>query len=224
MATVETRSKPIRIVMADDHRLLREGLRGLLAKFERVEVVAEASDGREALAFVKMHQPDILLTDIGMKGMNGLEAAARVTKEYPHVRVIILSIHAHEEYVWQALRAGVAGYLLKDSSTNELEFAILAVARGETYLTPAISKHLVDDYIRRVGGDSGPSDRLTPRHREILQMIAEGNTTKEIANTLHLGVKTVETHRMQLMERLDIHDVAGLVRYAIRQRVIELDG
>jgi len=209
--------------MEDDHRLLREGLRGLLAMLESVEVVGEASDGRQALALVKTHQPDILLTDIGMKGMNGLEAAARLTKEYPHVRVIVLSIHAHEEYVWQALQAGVSGYLLKDSSTAELEFAILAVARGETYLTPAISKHLIDDYIRRVGGDHGPIDRLTPRHREILQMIAEGETTKRIAHTLHLGIKTIETHRTQLMERLDIHDIAGLVRYAIRHRLIELD-
>ncbi|MBI3838260.1 MAG: response regulator transcription factor [Planctomycetia bacterium] len=224
MGVPETPVKPIRIVMADDHRLLREGLHGLLAKLEKVEVVAEASDGREALALVKAHQPDILLTDIGMKGMNGLEAAARVNKEYPHVRVIVLSVHAHEEYVWRALQAGVSGYLLKDSGAAELEFAIMAVARGETYLTPAISKHLVDDYVRRVGGDRGPFDRLTPRHREILQLIAEGNTTKQIANTLHLGVKTVETHRMQLMERLDIHDVAGLVRYAIRHRLIDLDG
>jgi DNA-binding NarL/FixJ family response regulator len=223
MVLLESPSKPIRIVMADDHRLLREGLRGLLAKLESVEVVAEASDGRQALTLVKTHQPDILLTDIGMKGMNGLEAAARVTKEYPHVRVIVLSIHAHEEYVWQALQAGVSGYLLKDSGTEELEFAIVAVARGETYLTPTISKHLVDDYVRRVGGDRRPIDRLTPRHREILQMIAEGETTKEIAITLHLGVKTIETHRMQLMERLDIHDVAGLVRYAIRHRLIELE-
>jgi DNA-binding NarL/FixJ family response regulator len=224
MVTLETRSKPIRIVMADDHRLLREGLRGLLAKLDRVEVVAEAGDGREALALIKTHQPDILLTDIGMKGMNGLEAAARVIKEFPHVRVIILSIHSHEEYVWQALQAGVSGYLLKDCGAAELEFGIVAVARGETYLTPAISKHLIDDYVHRVGGDRRPFDRLTPRHREILQMIAEGNTTKEIANTLHLGVKTIETHRMQLMERLDIHDIAGLVRYAVRHRLIELDG
>ncbi len=216
-------SKSIRIVIADDHQLLREGLCGLLAKFDNIEVVAEASDGRQALALVKAHQPDILLTDIGMKGMNGLEAAARVIKEYPHIRVIVLSIHSHEEYVWQALQSGVSGYLLKDSSTAELAFAIVAVARGETYLTPAISKHVVDDYIQRVGVGHMPIDRLTPRHREILQMIAEGNSTKKIANILHLGVKTVETHRTQLMERLAIHDVAGLVRYAIRHRFIELE-
>lgn len=223
MVTIDTRNKPIRIVMADDHRLVREGLRGLISKFDSVEIVAEASDGREALAFVKTHQPTILLTDIGMKGMNGLEAAARVRKEYPHVRVIILSIHSHEEYVWKALQAGVAGYLLKDSSTAELEFAIVSVARGETYLTPAISKPLVDEYIGRVGGNNRSFERLTPRHREILQLIAEGHTTKDIACTLHLGSKTVETHRTQLMERLDIHDIAGLVRYAVRHRMIELD-
>lgn len=214
--------KSIRVVLADDHRLLREGLRAVLQSLDGIEVVGEAADGREALALVKTQQPDILLTDIGMKGMNGLEAAARVAKEYPHVRVIILSMHDHEEYVWQALQAGVAGYLLKDSGTAEVELAILAVARGESYLTPAVSKHVIDDYIRRVGGDCRSIDLLTPRHREVLQLIAEGNTTKEIARILHLGVKTVETHRSQLMERLNIHDVAGLVRYAVRHRVIDL--
>jgi DNA-binding NarL/FixJ family response regulator len=137
--------------------------------------------------------------------------------------VIILSAHSNEEYVWQALRAGAAGYLLKDAGTSELELAIRAVARGETYLSPAISKHVIADYVRRVGGEAGSLDLLTPRQREILQLIAEGKTTKEIAGLLHLSVKTVETHRMQLMDRLDIHDVAGLVRYAIRIGMIKSD-
>jgi DNA-binding NarL/FixJ family response regulator len=213
--------KRIRVVMADDHRLFREGLRALLHDCDDIEVVGEAADGREALALVKTHQPDILLTDVGMKGMNGLEAAERMVKEYPHVRVIILTMHDHEEYVLRALQVGVSGYLLKESDTAEVKLAILAVARGETYLTPAVSKYVIDNYIHRVGGAKRSIDLLTPRHREVLQLIAEGNTTKEMAKILYLGVKTVETHRSQLMDRLNIHDVAGLVRYAIRHRIID---
>jgi DNA-binding NarL/FixJ family response regulator len=213
--------KPIRVVLADDHRLMRAGLRALLRSFDHVEVVAEAGDGREALIAVKDHRPDILVTDIGMKCLNGLETTARVTKEYPHVRVIILSIHSQEEYIWQALRAGAAGYVLKDSDSSELQLAIKSVSRGEMYLTPAVSKRVIENYLRRPDGGAESSDSLTPRHREILQLIAEGSTTKKIATILNLSVKTVETHRMQLMERLDIHDVAGLVRYAIRHHLVD---
>jgi DNA-binding NarL/FixJ family response regulator len=214
--------KRLRVALADDHRLLRDGLRAVLQGLDDIDVVGEAADGREALALVKMHQPDILLMDIGMKGMNGLEAAARVATEYPRVRVIILSMHDHEEYVWRALQAGVAGYLLKDSGATEVRQAILAVSCGEKYLTPAVSKHVIDNYVQRVGGDSRSFENLTPRHREVLQLIAEGSTTKEMARILHLSAKTVETHRSQLMERLKIHDIAGLVRYAMRHRVIDI--
>ena len=212
----------IRVVLADDHRLLREGLCTTLHNLGGIDVVGEAADGREALDLVKTHRPDILLTDIGMKGMNGLEAAARVAKDYPHVRVIILSMHGHEEYVLRALEFGVSGYLLKDAGSAEVKLAILAVARGETYLTPAVSKHVIDNYISRVGGASQTIERLTQRHREVLQLIAEGNTTKEMAKILYLGVKTVESHRSQLMHRLNIHDIAGLVRYAVRHRIIDV--
>jgi DNA-binding NarL/FixJ family response regulator len=182
------------------------------------------------LRLINTYQPDVVLMDIAMAGLNGLEATARVTKEFPPVRVIILSMHSNEEYVAQALRAGAAGYLLKDAVAAELELAVTAVARGETYLSPAVSKHVIADYLRRAGGGetSGgselpPSDPLTPRQREILQLIAEGRSTKEIASTLHLSVKTVETHRTQLMARLDIHEVAGLVRYAIRIGLVTPD-
>jgi DNA-binding NarL/FixJ family response regulator len=170
------------------------------------------------------HRPDVLLTDISMPGLSGLELARRVTKEHPGTAVIIVSVHAAREYVWQALRAGAAGYLLKDADTAELELAIRAVARGETYLTPAVSKHVVADYIEHQGGENNSLELLTPRQREVLRLIAEGHTTKGIANILSLSVKTVETHRAQLMERLGIHDVAGLVRYAIRAGLIEADG
>jgi DNA-binding NarL/FixJ family response regulator len=214
---------PIRVLLADDHTLVRAGIRGLLEKMAGIQVVAETGDGREALRLIEAHQPDVVLMDITMPGLNGLEAASRVTKDFPKVCVIMLSVHANEEYVWQALRGGAAGYLVKDAGPAELELAVTAVARGEMYLSPAVSKHVVQDYIRRVAGETSTLDFLTPRQREILQMIAEGNTTKEVAERLNVSVKTVETHRAQLMERLDIHDVAGLVRYAIRVGLISPD-
>lgn len=210
-----------RIVVADDHSLVRVGVRTLLEQLHGLEVVAEASNGREALEAIQKHHPDVALLDIGMSGMNGLEATARITKDYPTVKVIILSMHATEEYVWQALRAGAKGYLLKDSGLSELELAIQAVTRGEMFLTPAVSKKVVMDYMTRMDTDTMPVERLTRRQREILQLIAEGNTVKEIAFELNLSVKTVETHRSQLMGRLDIHDVPGLVRYAMRMGIID---
>lgn len=218
----------IRIVLADDHTLVRAGIRALLQNISEVEVVAEADDGREALKLIATFQPDIVLMDIAMPNLNGLEAAARVAKEFPNVRVIILSMHANEEYVLQSLRAGAAGYLLKGARAAELELAVSSVARGETYLSPAASKHVIGDYVQRAAGDALPSqdernliERLTPRQREILQLIAEGHTTKEIAHALNISVKTAETHRTQMMERLGIHDIAGLVRYAIRAGMID---
>lgn len=211
----------IRVLLAEDHDLVRAGFRALLQSLPDMDVVAEAGDGREAMRLIERYQPDVVLMDVAMPKLNGLEAAARVAKERPHVRVIILSMHAVEEYVLQAIRAGAAGYLLKDASIDELERAIRAVARGETYLSPEVSK-FVTDYVRRTGSapgkheEAGPFERLTPRQREVLQLIAEGHTTRQIAQTLSIRVKTVETHRAQLMDRLDIHDIAGLVRYAIR--------
>jgi DNA-binding NarL/FixJ family response regulator len=215
--------KPIRVLLADDHALVRAGFRALLQSLPEIEVVAEAGDGREALRLIGLHQPDVVLMDIGMPGLNGLEAAARITQESPQIRVIILSMHATEEYVLRALRAGAVGYLLKDAGTAELELAVKAVVRDETYLSPAVSKHVIADYVQRVSHKPNSFDQLTPRHREILQLIAEGQTTKEIAQTLNLSAKTVETYRTQLMERLDIHDIAGLVRYAIRTGLITSD-
>lgn len=219
--------RPIRVLLADDHELVRAGVRALLQKLEGVQVVAEAGDGQEALRLIKKHHPDIALLDIAMPGLNGLDVAARVVKEEPQVRVILLSMHVSEEYVWQALRTGAAGYLLKDSRISELELALTAVSSGETYLSPRVSRH-VAEYMRRVGGDTSkegsdlrPYEQLTPRQREILQLIAEGRSTKEIAHLLSLSIKTVETHRSQLMERLDIHDIAGLVRYALRTGLVE---
>jgi DNA-binding NarL/FixJ family response regulator len=211
---------PIRVLLADDHALVRAGFRALLEALPEVQVLEEAANGRDAMRLTKLHQPDVVLMDIAMAGMNGLEAAERIVKEFPRVRVLVLSMHANEEYVLQALRVGAAGYLLKDADTAELDIALRAVTRGETYLSPGVSRQVVDDYVRRVGPGTTTLDQLTPRQREILQLIAEGQSTKEIAQTLDLSVKTVETHRAQLMDRLDIHDVAGLVRYAIRTGVV----
>lgn len=208
--------KSVRVLIADDHTLVRAGIRALLEKLPEVEVVTEASDGRDALQMVKTHQPDVVLMDIAMPGLNGLEATRRMVKEFPKSNVLILSMHASEEYVCQALNAGAAGYLLKGAELAELVLAIRAITRGEMYLSPPISKQVIKDYLRRVGGEETLLERLTSRQREVLQLIAEGATTKEIAATLHISVKTVETHRAQLMERLDIHDVVGLVRYAIK--------
>jgi DNA-binding NarL/FixJ family response regulator len=217
------RMKPIRVLLADDHALVRAGIRALLEHLSGIEVVAEAADGLEALALTKAHLPDLVLMDISMSGLNGLEAAARIAKQHPEVRVLMLSAHANDDYVKQALRAGAAGYLLKQASISELDLAIQAVARGETYLSPAVSKHVIADYIRRVGVEKSPLELLTSRQREILQLVAEGRSTKEIARILHISAKTVETHRTQLMQRLDIHDIAGLVRYAIRAGMLSND-
>jgi DNA-binding NarL/FixJ family response regulator len=212
---------PIRVLVADDHALFRAGVRKLLQSFGGIEVVDEAADGLEALRLAGTHRPDVLLMDIGMPGLNGVEAAARLTREGTRPRVVILSMHTSEEQVLRAIRAGAAGYLLKDASPAELESAVRAVARGEIYLSPAVSRYVVDDYVRRSGTDRSPLDRLTPRQREVLQLIAEGHTTKAIASRLGLSVKTVETHRAQLMERLDAHDLAALVRLAVRLGLVQ---
>jgi DNA-binding NarL/FixJ family response regulator len=209
----------LRVLLADDHALVRAGMRSLLRDIPGVEVVGEAADGAEALAVAARERPDAVLLDIAMKGMSGLEAAARFREQLPGVKVIILSMHASEEYVLQALRAGAAAYLIKDSATAELELALRSVMRGETYLSPAISRQVVEGYVRRMGAGAG-EDPLTPRQREVLKFIAEGRTTKEIAFALGLSVKTVETHRAQVMERLGIRDVAGLVRYAMRTGLV----
>lgn len=209
----------LRVLLADDHALVRAGMRSLLRDIEGVEVVGEAADGAQALALAERERPDVVLLDIAMKGMNGLEAAARLRELHPGIKVIILSMHASEEYVLQALRAGAAAYLIKDSATAELELALRSVMRGETYLSPAISRQVVEGYVKRVGAGAA-EDPLTPRQRDVLKRIAEGRSTKEIAFDLGLSVKTIETHRAQIMERLGIRDVAGLVRYAMRTGLV----
>jgi DNA-binding NarL/FixJ family response regulator len=216
--------KPIRVLLADDHTLVRAGVRGLLEGLAGIEVVGEAEDGHEALRLSDQLRPDVVLLDVGMPGLNGLEVAGRLATLDSSIRVLILSMHTSEEYVLRALRAGCAGYLLKRSAVSELEVAVRAVARGETYLSPAVSKQVVDDYVGRTGGATDPLEALTPRQREVLQLVAEGHTSKEIAERLGLSFKTVEAHRAQIMERLGLQDLAGLVRFAVRVGLVIPEG
>ena len=215
----------MRVLLADDHTLVRAGIRGLVEAIPGVEIVAEAGDGQQALALILERQPDVAHVDVSMPGLNGLELAARVAREAPRTRVAILSMHGTPGHVAQALRAGVKGYVLKDAAAEELPLLLRAVMRGETYLSPANSKHVVDAYLDRDGkakvpAEGVPLDGLTPRQREILQLVAEGKSTKDVARLLNLSVKTVEAHRGQIMTRLEIHDLAGLVRYAIRTGLV----
>ena len=209
----------MRVMLAEDHALVRAGIRALLDGLPNVSVVAEAGDGREAMRLAHEHVPDVVLMDVSMPLMNGLEAAERISKELPETKVIIVSMHANEEYVWHALRIGAAGYLLKGANASELETALATVARGETYLSQSVAKSIAE-YMHDVGAEPSSLGRLTPRQREVLQLIAEGHTNREIAALLGISIKTVETHRTQLMETLDIHEVAGLVRFALRVGLI----
>jgi DNA-binding NarL/FixJ family response regulator len=214
----------MRVLLADDHHLVRAGIRALLSSLPDVEIVAEAGNGQEALAALGRSKPDIALIDISMPGLNGLELAARASRDVPETRIVILSVHGDASHVAQALRAGAKGYLVKDAAADELPILIRAVMRGETYLSPSISRHVVEGFLGRSSAlppeSTDAPALLTPRQREILQLVAEGRSTKEIASLLELSVKTVETHRAQIMERLDIHDLAGLVRYAVRAGLV----
>ncbi len=210
----------IHVVLADDHALVRAGLRMLVEALPDMVVLGEAADGYEAIALVEKYQPHLVLMDIGMPGLNGLEATARITKQWTDVKVVILSMHQDDQYVRQAVKMGASGYLLKDSATTELALAVRAVLRGETYLSPAACKGVLTDYVQRLRNDESSEVHLTPRQREVLQLIAEGCSTKEVAQRLNLAVKTVETHRTLLMKQLDVHEVAGLVRYALRAGIV----
>jgi DNA-binding NarL/FixJ family response regulator len=220
----------IRVLIAEDHQLVRAGFRALLNDLEEVEVVAEAGNGLEALSLIPQWLPDVVLMDISMPRLNGIEATRRITQDLPAVQVIILSMYATEEYVLQALRAGATGYLLKDSSPAEFLAAIRAASQRETYLSTGVMDHVVA-YIQRTGVKpsrkseaTAADERLTPRQREVLQQVVEGRSSAEIADSLGISLKTVERHRADIMKRLDIHDLPGLVRYAIRAGIISLEG
>lgn len=210
----------IRVMLVDDHRLVRAGFRRLLEEADRIGVVAEASCGREALRELQDLDVDVLLVDVGLPGLNGLEVCREVVRSHPGCAVLMLSMHADEGYVARALEHGARGYVLKDASASELEEAVRAAHRRETYLSPAVSREKIDRHRRRMEERDEPLERLTPRQREILQLVAEGRTTKEIAAHLHLSVKTVETHRANIMDRLGIRDLAGLVRFAVVEGLV----
>ena len=213
--------KPIQVILADDHTLVRAGIRALLEKLPAVQVIGEAGDGRELLNLVKARPPDVVLMDIAMPGLNGLEAAERMARDHPEVRIIILTMHDNEEYVLRALKAGVAGYLLKKSATAELENALHQVLHGKIYLSRELSPQLNQKFsLPGCLGRKTGLEQLTGRQREVLQLIAEGRNTKGIGDILKVSPKTVEYHRMKLMDCLKLHDVPGLVRFALRVGLI----
>ncbi len=212
---------PIRVILADDHTLVRAGMRALLERLPGVRVIAEANDGRQVLELVAIHSPEVVIMDIAMPGLNGLEAAERMAEDFPNVRVLILSMHQNEEYVYRALNAGVGGFLLKKAAVTELETALRSVMNGEVYLSREIVDHLPRNFVLdRIAQHKYPLEQLTSRQREILQLIAEGQNTKGIAEILKVSPKTVEYHRLKLMSVLNVHDIPGLVRFALREGLI----
>ena len=214
----------IRVLLVDDHALVMAGIRALVEELGGTQIVAEANNGRDAVVLAKQHKPDLVIMDISMKELNGVEATAQIMAEVPSTRILILSMHTTEDFVRRAIKAGASGYLVKDSAPLDLKMAIAAVLRDEIYLSPRVSRHVVSGFLHGKPQQSESTmDALTARQREILQMIAEGKSTKQIAFQLEVSVKTVETHRAALMGRLDIHDIAGLVLYAVRHGLISVD-
>jgi RNA polymerase sigma factor (sigma-70 family) len=214
--------KKIKILFADDHTLIRGGLRLIVEQQPDMTVVGEAEDGRKAVTLAASLNPDVAVLDIGMPNLNGIEAAKQITQAEPRTAVVVLSMHRDETYILRALKAGVRGYLLKDSAESDLVRAIRAVAEGKSFLSPAVSKVLLEDYMRKLQrtGAEDSYDLLTPREREVLQLVAEGKSNKEIASALNLSVYTVETHRANIMEKLKLKSLPELILYAVRKGII----
>jgi two-component system response regulator NreC len=212
----------IRIVLADDHTIMRSGLRAVLDRYSDMQVVGEAADGRAAIQCVEENRPDVVVMDVAMPNLNGIEAARQISAKHPGVSIVVLSMHSDEGYVLRALKAGARGYLLKDSAEGDLITAIRAVSQGKAFFSPAISRMLVDDYMRQLQqrGVEDSYELLTTREREILQLLAEGRSNKDIARMLDLSLYTVETHRSNMMEKLNLHGIPELMLYAIRKGVI----
>ncbi len=208
---------PIRVALADNHVLVCQSLKSLLER-EGMQVVGEANDGQQAIGLIEKSQPDIAVMDIGMPVLNGLDAAREVHRKSPKTKVILLTRHDEDQYVTEALRCGVRGYVLKSQVANDLVQAIQQVYRGQVYLSPGVSRAVVDAYLTKA---QVPVEPLTPRERQVLQLVAEGKTTKDIASLLGISVKTAESHRSRLMQKLDIHETASLVRYAIRRGFVQ---
>jgi len=214
----------IRIILADDHKMMRDGLRVLIENHADMEVIAQADNGRDAVRLARKLNPDVVIMDINMPHLNGMDAAQQVVEESPETRVLALSMHSDKRFVLGMLKAGVSGYLLKDCAFEELALAIQTVTAGRHYLSPMIAGTVIRDYMDHLSGKGKPSVllSLSTREREILQMITEGKHTKEIASVLHLSAKTVETHRLKMMRKLDIHSIAELTRFAIREGLTTL--
>jgi two-component system response regulator NreC len=212
----------IRVLLADDHTLMRAGLRLLLERQPGFSVVGETEDGRKAVEMTDAHKPHVVVMDIAMPRMNGIEAARLIVGKYPHTAVVILSMHSDESYVLRALKAGARAYLLKDSAETDLIRAIHAVSEGKSFFSPAVSKMLLEDYVRQLqqNGEEDSYELLTPREREILQLVAEGKTNKEVADLLNLSLYTVETHRSHILQKLGLHSTADLILYAVRKGII----
>jgi len=219
---MEAREKKTRILLADDHTVMRRGLRLLLESQPEFSVVAEASSGKQAIDAAEASKPDVVVLDIAMPNLNGIEAAQRILSSVPHASIVILSMHSDEGYVLRALKAGAKAYLLKDSAEGDLIEAIKAVTRGKTFFSPEITKMLAEDYVReiRTRGAEDSYELLTPREREILQLLAEGKSNKDIASLLNLSLYTVETHRRNLQDKLNVHSFAELILYAVRKGFI----
>jgi DNA-binding NarL/FixJ family response regulator len=217
----------IKVVIAEDHTIVRKGLCALLEGEPDIEVIGEAENGREAIKIVEKLLPDVVVMDIAMPGLNGLDTTRQLKKRIPKLKILILTMHDNEEYIFETLRAGASGYLIKRSAPNELISAIQSVYRDESFLSPAISKKVIDGFVQRGGQaviEHEDYKKLTAREREVLQLIAEGNANREISRLLHISIKTVESHKAHIMEKLDIRNIAELTRYAIRKGLINLDG
>jgi DNA-binding NarL/FixJ family response regulator len=214
----------IRIIIADDHKIVRDGLRALLEKEPEMEVIAEAEDGRMAVRIARQVAPDVVIMDIGMPDLNGIDATRQIVEEVPGVKVIALSMHSDRRFVAQMFKAGASAYLLKDCAFEELSRAVKAVLANQTYLSPEITGPVMEDYVRHLAkAEVSGFSILTPREREIIQLLAEGKTSRHIASSLHVSIKTVETHRQQIMNKLNVHSVADLIKYAIREGLTSLE-
>lgn len=216
-------SQKISILIVDDHTLMRDGIRAILEEQPDITIVGQAEDGREAVRLARQLRPNVVLMDIAMPLLNGLEATRQIKREHPEIKVLILTMYDHEEYFRQVLEVGASGYIIKRAAASELVAAIRSVDRGEAVLSPAITRLLLEDYLQRYSNkmESDP-DALSPRERETLQLIAEGKTSREIAEIMHLSIKTVQSHRTSLMQKLDLHDRGELIKYAIQKKIIEL--
>jgi two-component system response regulator NreC len=217
--------KKLRLLVADDHKIFRQGIKKLLDEESDLNIVGEAADGREAVQKATELKPDVILMDIAMANLNGLEATKKIKKVLPSTRVIMLTMHKNEEYILQSFQAGASGYILKEGAVEELVSAIRSIYQDKSFLSPTISKTLIDAYLRKMetGKTETPFDLLTDREREVLQLIAEGYTNREVAKALFISVKTVEAHRAHIMQKLNIHDIAKLVKYAIQKGLVDMN-